>query len=877
LSNNIELKYKPSEKQLRAHHSKALYLLYGGAVGGGKSLAKGTSVLTLSGWKPIDSCTQEDSVWSLSTQGKCELKKVIRLVSVGMEPAFRVTTKTGNEIVCSSTHPLLTTNGWKKINEIQQGDFVACCRKTFEPNKPTEEEDWYVCMVGYLLGDGCLRGSSVRFTCFNPKQVADVRKILPNFLSLNEGQKGSFIVARIKGNRGNNNILKDRIIKEGLFDKLSYDKFIPERIKNLNLPQTAMLLNRLYATDGWVDIGKKTRRARIGFCSVSKRLVLDVKQLLLRFGIVANLQRKKTTSTYGIAYTVDIGRWQDIISFKNLIGIVGKEDKLQEAFDLVKSSDKTRAHGYDVVPKETFRHLLDNMRSSKGTRSNNIKRNLRYMKQENASRFHLQEAVSKHSEFACLSDVAFSDIHWDQVKNITDLKTDVEMWDLEVEDNHNFIANGIFVHNSVFLVNDALWHCLKWHKNRVAIFRWENTTFMDTTYKTLKEWVLDIPGLVKHHNRKRQIITLQNDSEISYGGIKPSASVGGEDTLANLKSLEISRAYIDEITEVPIRYFNLLKIRIGRVWAVNGETSKTEKPPKAIRASANPEPGWVKAEWIDKTLPEHEFIKATIKDNQEHLGPNYESDLRRDLPSEWVDKYIEGDWENLSAFNAIFPNPWLLESVRDTIILPDPLDVAYGVDVAAEGDDNTVIVRRRGMASDIVLAMDMKNTMDTVASVAMEVDAEIDRIIAYLREKGIPEGSHKLEYVYWKSRIAVRIDSIGVGQGPFNRLEELGYNVIGIVGGAASRDPSKYKNLRAQMHWEFRDLLEDRIVKIPDDPDLLNELGMIKYMQNASERIIQVESKKQIKSRLGHSPDKADALLYAYIDATGSRAASFLF
>ncbi|MEM9836188.1 MAG: DnaB-like helicase C-terminal domain-containing protein, partial [Bacteroidota bacterium] len=47
-----------------------------------------------------------------------------------------------------------------------------------------------------------------------------------------------------------------------------------------------------------------------------------------------------------------------------------------------------------------------------------------------------------------LYDLANSDVYWDQLKQIKSAKTE-EVFDLTVPGPHNFIANGIVVHNSI--------------------------------------------------------------------------------------------------------------------------------------------------------------------------------------------------------------------------------------------------------------------------------------------------------------------------------------------------------------------------------------------------------------------------------------------
>lgn len=390
---------------------------------------------------------------------------------------------------------------------------------------------------------------------------------------------------------------------------------------------------------------------------------------------------------------------------------------------------------------------------------------------------------------------------------------------------------------SVWLVNDALRMALGWNRTKVGIFRWENTSFMKTTYETLEEWVLEVPGLVKHHDKNTRQITLVNDSEIWYGGLKPSASASG-DMFTILKSLELAQAYVDEVTDMPEKAYRFLATRANRVKAINPQTGKMEFPPYRIGASCNPELGWVKTEWVDKDLEDHAFISSKVTDNP-HRAPGYEDTLRAQfshMPG-WVERYIEGRWDTVVDFEAICPANWLLAAQRRSV---DPsMPIAFGVDVATFGDDKTVVTMRRGFALEILLVTGQQGTMDSANQVSILADT-------------------------WNPEV-IYVDTIGVGQGVHDRLAEMGYPVQAFIGGASPND-DRFRNLRAEAYFGVRKLLEEAKLSLPSDENgtlAVNELGQIRYLVSASDRVVQVESKKAIKKRLGHSPDLADSIVYA--------------
>lgn len=123
----------------------------------------------------------------------------------------------------------------------------------------------------------------------------------------------------------------------------------------------------------------------------------------------------------------------------------------------------------------------------------------------------------------------------------------------------------------------------------------------------------------------------------------------------------------------------------------------------------------------------------------------------------------------------------------------------------------------------------------------------------------------------------IGIDTVGPGVATANafneRLRKVG-KVVGLSGGAlkdvipkdAQGKPLyEFGSLRAQMYWEAREDLREGKVKIAlaDKTvleELFDELIIIKFTPKGSK--IVVESKDEIKKRIGRSPDKADAFVY---------------
>jgi hypothetical protein len=74
-----------------------------------------------------------------------------------------------------------------------------------------------------------------------------------------------------------------------------------------------------------------------------------------------------------------------------------------------------------------------------------------------------------------------------------------------------------------------------------------------------------------------------------------------------------------------------------------------------------------------------------------------------------------------------------------------------------------------------------------------------------------------------------------------------------------------YANLRAKMYWEFRVALDpsrNEGVSLPPGDRILAQLTAARWHPRSG-RIV-IESKEEIRSRLGSSPDEADAIVEAW-------------
>ena len=117
----------------------------------------------------------------------------------GVRETFEVRTRLGRRVIATGNHPLLTIKGWRAIDDLSVGEAIAvpACVDAFGVDELPDAE---VALLGYLLGDGTLRGTTPRFSNTNERVVEDVRRHASILgLELTSSRSGDHRLGRVRG------------------------------------------------------------------------------------------------------------------------------------------------------------------------------------------------------------------------------------------------------------------------------------------------------------------------------------------------------------------------------------------------------------------------------------------------------------------------------------------------------------------------------------------------------------------------------------------------------------------------------------------------------------------------------------------------------
>ena len=227
--------------------------------------------------------------------------------------------------------------------------------------------------------------------------------------------------------------------------------FVPEEVFALPKAQISLFLKHLWATDGSVTVNRAATGGRIYYASTSRRLIDDVTRLLLRFGISARVKTATAKGNYRPGYTLDVSGGDDQRRFLQEIGVHGARAALCERLlEIIR--DKTANTNVDTVPLQVWDDVKSILAEKDMThREFQASIGTKYC---GSALFKAAPSRQRLARVAAVLDsaeldvMAVNDLLWDSVVSI-EPDGEEEVFDATVLGNHNFVANGIAVHNSI--------------------------------------------------------------------------------------------------------------------------------------------------------------------------------------------------------------------------------------------------------------------------------------------------------------------------------------------------------------------------------------------------------------------------------------------
>ena len=367
----------------------------------------------------------------MNESGEKELCKVLGTTKT-KKPQVRIKTATGREIFISPEHRMLTQRGYVAANELTTEDDLRTLNSILNGNTKIQEDE--LIFTTCMIFDGYCKKGRANYT--------DTQgKIYQRFLKACDSLGIEYKIYPKKGSKAMTVSLKmgkdyryvKLLEKYGLLDKNSHNKRLPKVFFDLSYEQKMEFIGIMLSTDGYLC----RKGSNHGIALANEELIDDIQTILSMVGIPSRKTYKKNNC---------YGAWVLSINGEHLQHIYN-DCELYDNKEIAKQIIEANPNCYDILlsyPKHIKKGIkVDYKAFPKGISMR--KRTLQCKFDKLASTY---PEIEKYR---------IKDFIYDQIKEIEYISEEVEMYDLEVEKYHNFIANGFVSHNSRLLKYAEAW------------------------------------------------------------------------------------------------------------------------------------------------------------------------------------------------------------------------------------------------------------------------------------------------------------------------------------------------------------------------------------------------------------------------------------
>jgi DNA polymerase III subunit alpha len=427
------------------------------------------------------------TVHSLDGAGRLRARAVTDVVWNGKKPVFELQTVLGHRITATGNHPFRTLDGWKNLADLRPGDRIAAPRRLPIAAGESWPRHELITLAGLLSEGNTCHPTSFYFYGNDPVLVmdfADAVRCFPDTVAridrrrevrlevcVNTGRDGSIRKAIRLRQREAAAALGETVTavkpppprsgafrwaeRLGLLGREATDKRIPLEVFRLCDTDLELFLGRLWAGDGFLA----NLKVAIPFYATSSPwLARDVQTLLLRLGIVSRIHAKvfKYKGETRPGYTVNLLGESSIETFVTRVAphCLGREKAVAYLEEYLQTTRRGQT-SKDTVPAEVRRWVDEERRQAGLTWVELEQRSGVSMKEflgngSAAKRGFRRHTLARLASFfgsQRLAEASTSDIFWDRIISI-EPKGVQDTYDLTVDVDHNFVADGLIIHNS---------------------------------------------------------------------------------------------------------------------------------------------------------------------------------------------------------------------------------------------------------------------------------------------------------------------------------------------------------------------------------------------------------------------------------------------
>jgi replicative DNA helicase len=340
-------------------------------------------------------------LWSLDERRRLVPAPVVNVFESGTKDVYLLRLASGREVKATANHPFLALSGWTPLGDLRPGDRVGIPRRIPEPiSAGLGWSEQRIGLLAHLIGDGCvIKSRPVHYTSNDPENLAFVEAAAAAEFGISPRRVAQkswwhvYLPAPEHCTHGRGNPIHAWFRQLGIEYLRARDKRLPAALYSAAEPEICLFLRHLWATDGRVWLARGKSAPKAYYSTSSQALAQGVAHLLSRLGITARI-REVTKAGYRPSYHVIVADGPSLRTFCAKVGVHGKRG-------------------------ETVRQLAEVLGNE------------------------------------ALREVASSDVFWDEIVNIEPLGPK-PVYDATVKETHNFVADGVMVHNSIEQDSDVV-------------------------------------------------------------------------------------------------------------------------------------------------------------------------------------------------------------------------------------------------------------------------------------------------------------------------------------------------------------------------------------------------------------------------------------
>jgi len=346
--------------------------------------------------------------------------------------------------------------GFLDMSELETFDKIKkVSSDKYKMPKPMINKDM-VRLIGFMLAEGYLSDRDLFVSNKNKKVLSYYSRIIKRLSGKDPffkiGSTGTPIL--VWSSKFLCALLKNLKFKIGRKARIVN---IPKFIFRLDSKLVFTFLSAYMDGDGYLEVKDGKRVYAAGFSTTSKEMAEDISRLLLGEGILSSIRSRYCDSVQKLKNGREIikkGWFYDVV-------ILGGENlrKFAKNIDPVRNNLKRLKEvllfgGYtncDVIPNLGSR--LKELRKKAGVSTYKLQKlGLNPMKYELGTRSIIRNQLKRLLRLydlpeKLLEDLSNSDLFWEKIKSKEEIGVPEFVYNLEVEEDHNYIANGFLTKN----------------------------------------------------------------------------------------------------------------------------------------------------------------------------------------------------------------------------------------------------------------------------------------------------------------------------------------------------------------------------------------------------------------------------------------------